>query len=64
MVGQAAGVLEAALASTEAVVEHFETVVQELRIACFCTGSRTVAELKRAPLIAAPPGFEADAHEG
>jgi isopentenyl-diphosphate delta-isomerase len=64
LVGQAAGVLEAALASTEAVVEHFETISQELRIACFCTGSRTIAELKRAPLVQAPPGAEVDGHAG
>jgi isopentenyl-diphosphate delta-isomerase len=51
LVGQAAGVLPAAVQSTEAVVEHFETVVRQLRTVCFCTGSKDLAALKRAPLL-------------
>ncbi|WP_395651307.1 type 2 isopentenyl-diphosphate Delta-isomerase [Brevundimonas sp.] len=50
IVGQAAGVLEAATVSTEAVVEHFETLVRQLRTTCFCTGSAGLAALKTAPL--------------
>ncbi len=50
LVGQAAGVLQAATVSTEAVVDHFQTVIRQLRTACFCTGSPNVAALKRAPL--------------
>lgn len=50
MVGQAAGVLAAATISTEAVVEHFQTVIRQLRTACFCTGSPNLAALRRAPL--------------
>ncbi|MCE7027950.1 type 2 isopentenyl-diphosphate Delta-isomerase [Jiella avicenniae] len=49
--GQAAASLAAADRSTEAVAAHFAGVVQELRIACFCTGSADLAALKRAPLI-------------
>lgn len=51
VVGQAAGVLEAALDSTEAVVEHFELLSDQLRLACFCTGSENLARLRQAPLL-------------
>ena len=52
--GQAAGVLPAALTSTDAVIEHFSGVIAALRIACFCTGSKDLAQLRRAALIGAP----------
>ncbi len=51
LVGQAAGVLSAALESEEAVVAHFDDRITELRIACFCTGSASLRELRRAPLL-------------
>jgi isopentenyl-diphosphate Delta-isomerase len=51
LVGQAAGVLAAALESEEAVVGHFADRFTELRIACFCTGSASLGELRRAPLL-------------
>lgn len=50
MVGQAAGVLGAATVSTEAVVEHFQTVIRQMRTVCFCTGSANLTALRRAPL--------------
>jgi len=50
MVGQAAGVLAAATVSTEAVVEHFQTVIRQMRTVCFCTGSANLTALRRAPL--------------
>lgn len=50
MVGQAAGVLSAATVSTEAVVEHFQTVIRQLRTVCFCTGSANLSALRRARL--------------
>lgn len=50
LVGQAASILASAVASTEAVVAHFEVVVRQLRIACFCTGSADLQALQRAPL--------------
>jgi isopentenyl-diphosphate delta-isomerase len=50
LVGQAGGLLEAATRSPEAVVEHFETVIAQLRVACFCTGSRDLAALRGAAL--------------
>jgi len=48
--GQAAGVLTAAATSTEAVVEHFQRVIRQLRTVCFCTDSANLAALRRAPL--------------
>ena len=51
VVGQAAGVLEAALDSTQAIVEHFEVMADQLRLACFCTGSADLAALAQAPLL-------------
>jgi len=48
LVGQAAAVLTSALASSEEVIEHFEILSQQLRIACFCTGSSTLLELRQA----------------
>ncbi|KQY86659.1 MULTISPECIES: type 2 isopentenyl-diphosphate Delta-isomerase [unclassified Brevundimonas] len=50
MVGQAAGVLAAATVSTEAVVEHFQTVIRQMRTVCFCTGSANLTALRKAPL--------------
>ena len=52
MVGQAAGVLAAATVSTEAVVEHFQTVIRQLRTVCFCTDSANLTALRKAPLQA------------
>ncbi|MFP3921630.1 MAG: type 2 isopentenyl-diphosphate Delta-isomerase [Dichotomicrobium sp.] len=51
MAGTAAGVLNAALTSAEAVITHFRGVIGALRVACFCTGSRNLAELRQARLI-------------
>lgn len=51
VVGQAAGVLSASVDSVDAVVAHFELVIAQLRIACFCTGSKDLAALKQAPLL-------------
>jgi isopentenyl-diphosphate delta-isomerase len=51
LVGQAASVLPAALSGAEAVIAHFEDRIAELRIACFCTGSADLAQLRLAPLL-------------
>ncbi len=48
--GQAAGLLQAANTSTESLVAHFETVIQELRISCFCTGAKDLDALKTVPI--------------
>ena len=59
LVGQAAGVLDAALIGPEAVIEHFQILIQQLRIACFCTGSANLVALAQAPLLAP---FDPSAH--
>ncbi|RMT84105.1 type 2 isopentenyl-diphosphate Delta-isomerase [Pseudomonas viridiflava] len=58
LVGQAAGVLQEALESESAVIEHFETIIRQLRIACFCTGSRDLAALREARLMSKDPSSE------
>ena len=50
LVGQAAAVLNAATLSSQAVVEHFDIAIRQLRIACFCTGSANLAALRQAPI--------------
>ncbi|MFG1346435.1 type 2 isopentenyl-diphosphate Delta-isomerase [Xanthobacter autotrophicus DSM 431] len=52
LVGQAAGTLDAAVTSTEAVVEHFSVLEAQLRIACFATGAADLAALRRVPVQA------------
>ncbi len=56
LVGQAASVLQSATASPEAVSQHFQIMVEQLRVACFCTGSSTLADLRRARLEDDPFG--------
>ena len=46
--------LEAALTSTEAVVEHLDLMAAQLRLTCFCTGSKDLAALSQAPLLEEP----------
>ena len=50
LVGAAAPVLGSATETADAVVARMERLIQELRIAAFCTGSRDLAALKRAAL--------------
>lgn len=51
LVGMAAPALQAVCGAQEqAVVETFGAVIEELRIAAFCTGSANLAQLKQAPL--------------
>ena len=51
LVGQAAAVLHSATQSTEAVTAHFQILIRQLRIACFCTGSANLAGLRQAPIL-------------
>jgi len=51
LAGFAAGVLEASLAGGDALSDRVSVVVEQLRIACFCTGSRTLADLRQARLV-------------
>jgi isopentenyl-diphosphate delta-isomerase len=48
--GQAAAILPAAMAGTQAVITHVEQFAAALRIACLATGSRDLAALGSAPL--------------
>lgn len=50
LVGQAGGVLEAALVSAEAVADHFAVMIRQLRTACFCTGAANLAALRQVRL--------------
>ncbi|GAB3373536.1 isopentenyl-diphosphate delta-isomerase [Azotobacter armeniacus] len=58
LVGQAAAALPGALRSSEAVIEHFTVIIEQLRIACFCTGSADLAALRLARVrpVAQPTG--------
>jgi len=54
--GLAAGILSNAVDSTEALIAQLETIITQLRIACFCTGSGNLAQLRTAPLVN-PPAY-------
>jgi isopentenyl-diphosphate Delta-isomerase len=54
MTGFAAGILTSALDSSDALIAHFEVLIAQLRIACFCTGSRDLSALRHARLIGEP----------
>lgn len=56
LAGFAGGILEAALGGGEVLAERLGIVVEQLRIACFCTGSRSLADLRQARLVEAVPG--------
>lgn len=51
LAGFAGGILAAALEGGEVLADRLGIVVEQLRIACFCTGSRTLAELRQARLV-------------
>ncbi len=51
LVGQAAGVLAAAIEGPDAIAAHVDVLVTQLRIVCFCTGSADLAQLKHAALL-------------
>lgn len=55
LAGQAAGTLEAAMVSTEAVVAHFSTLIRQLAVTCFVTGARDLAALRRVALQGVAP---------
>jgi isopentenyl-diphosphate delta-isomerase len=50
LVGQAGALLPAAIEGTDAVIRHVELWAKALRIACFVTGSTSLAALREAPL--------------
>ena len=49
--GTAGGVLRAASTGYEETREELESLIHELKVAMFLTGSRTVADLQRAPYV-------------
>jgi isopentenyl-diphosphate delta-isomerase len=51
LAGFAAGILPAALDSPEALIARFDVLIEQLKIACFCTGSRDLATLRHAGLV-------------
>ena len=51
LVGQAGGLLHAAVSGTEAVLSHFAQLEATLRRVCFATGARDLAALKRVRLL-------------
>jgi isopentenyl-diphosphate delta-isomerase len=51
IVGQAAGVLDAAIESSAAVVSTIAVSIAQLRVACFCTGSANLQDLKKARIL-------------
>lgn len=51
LVGQAANLLGPAVESAEAAHAALAVQIRQLRIACFVTGSRTLADLRRAPAV-------------
>jgi len=55
LVGQAASLLAEAVVSTESVISHFDVLIRQLRIACFCTGSADLRALRTATLHGRPP---------
>lgn len=54
LAGFAGGILEAALDGAPALADRLGVLVEQLRIACFCTGSRNLAELRQARLVGDP----------
>ncbi|MEM8971516.1 MAG: type 2 isopentenyl-diphosphate Delta-isomerase [Pseudomonadota bacterium] len=54
LVGLAAGVLTAAIDDERTLIEQLEVIIEQLRIACFCTGSGDLAQLRHAPLLDQP----------
>ena len=51
LTGVAAGVLPSAVESADAISDYLSTLIDQLRITCFCTGSANLAALRQAPLI-------------
>ena len=56
LAGLAAGVLEAALAGEDALGLRLGIVIEQLRVACFCTASKDLAALRQARLLTDSPG--------
>ena len=55
MAGFAASVLPTAVAGTAELITQLGAMIDQMRITCFCTGSRNLKDLRRARLLE-PPG--------
>lgn len=51
IIGQAGPALAAAVSGTSAIVQQFEVLREQLRVACFCTGSKNLEALGQAELL-------------
>ena len=51
LAGQAAAILDSATESSRAVVERFAVTIDQLKLACFCTGSPNLEALKHADIV-------------
>ncbi len=51
LAGQAAAILDSATESTEAVIARFAITIDQLKLACFCTGSINLDALKTAEMV-------------
>lgn len=54
--GLAASVLQSAMHDERQLIEQLEVTIEQLRIACFCTGSGDLAQLRHASLLD-PPSY-------
>jgi isopentenyl-diphosphate delta-isomerase len=50
LAAQAAAVLPSAIDGAAPLIAHLETVIEQLRVCCFCTASPDLAALKTAAL--------------
>ncbi len=54
--GVAAGILASAMEDENTLIEQLQIIIEQLRIACFCTGSGDLAQLRQASLLN-PPSY-------
>lgn len=55
LVGQAGGVLQAALAGPKELIENLSVSIEQLKVVCFCTGSANLEQLRQARAVASDP---------
>jgi len=58
LAAQAAGVLAAAVEGPERLIETLSATITQLKVACFCTGSRDLGALRNARLCASEPEWQ------
>lgn len=57
LVGQAGGVLQAALNGSDALIEALSVTIEQLKVACFCTGSANLRQLRLAKAVSSEPNL-------